>query len=100
MSGGSWEYSYYRLEEMAGHCDHNPLYRPLKMHLLRLAKVLHELEWNDSGDSSLTAEQITALILSVVSGKDVEEAAREQLKEMEMIVEAYRKLIERDKNDL
>ena len=100
MSGGSWDYAFYKLEDIAGYCDRSPLYRPLKTHLIRLAKVLHELEWNDSGDSSLTAEQTTALILSVVSGKDVEEAAREQLKEMEMIVETYRKLIERDKNDL
>lgn len=100
MSGGSWDYSYQRIEEMVDHTNHNPLYRPLKAHLLKLAKVLKALEWNDSGDSSLTAEQTTALILSVVSGKDVEEAAKEQLKEMEMIVEAYRKLIERDKNDL
>ena len=94
MSGGSWDYAFYKLEDIAGYCDRSPLYGPLKVHLLRLSEVLKKLEWHDSCDACLTEEQITDLILSVVSGKDVEEAAKEQLKEMEKIVKSYRKLIE------
>ena len=57
MSGGSWDYSYWKVEEMASYLrvDRNnchPLRVALAKHMLELAKVMKEVEWSDSGDTA------------------------------------------------
>lgn len=59
MSGGSWDYAYWKVEglaeglidshpELAGH----PLRVALHSHLEQLAEVVRDIEWSDSGDTA------------------------------------------------
>ena len=53
MSGGSWDYAYMRAEDMAnGLCQkgHSSLRRAFGLHLKKVAKAMHDIEWVDSGD--------------------------------------------------
>jgi hypothetical protein len=61
MSGGSYDYAYIRIEELAHQIKTDPfceeyskstpeLRKAFKKHLLKVAKALKAIEWNDSGD--------------------------------------------------
>lgn len=58
MSGGSWDYFYVKLEEVAGRlaCDPSPLRAALGEMFYKSARAMHSIEWNDSGDGSDTEE--------------------------------------------
>ena len=63
MSGGSWEYFYYQLEEIAdrlleeGGCPHRIAFGN---HLELCVKALHDIEWVDSGDKG-SGDEIKAI---------------------------------------
>ena len=52
MSGGSYDYLYHKVEEVADQLDgdRSPLRRAFAEHLHKVAKALHDIEWVDSGD--------------------------------------------------
>jgi len=53
MSGGSYEYAYHRIEELAA--DIRPtsaLRKAFKAHLVKVSKACHDIEWVDSCDCS------------------------------------------------
>ncbi len=53
MSGGSYDYAYYKVEGIASEIQRNadtPLRRAFAKHLERVAQALHDIEWVDSGD--------------------------------------------------
>jgi hypothetical protein len=51
MSGGSYNYAYYRIEELAAEIRATtPLRKAFKAHLLKVAKACHDIEWVDSCD--------------------------------------------------
>ena len=54
MSGGSWDYFYGRLEDVASRlqCERDPLRKAFGAHLQKCAKALHDIEWVDSCDYS------------------------------------------------
>lgn len=54
MSGGSWDYFYNRLGEVAERLQmaRSPLRRALGAHLEKVAQALHDIEWVDSADMS------------------------------------------------
>lgn len=54
MSGGSWDYLTFKVDEAAARLDdsRDPLRRAFGQHLHKVAKALHDIEWNDSGDGS------------------------------------------------
>ena len=54
MSGGSWDYFYGRLEDVASRlqCERDPLRKAFGSHLQKCAKALHDIEWVDSSDCS------------------------------------------------
>jgi hypothetical protein len=53
MSGGSYQYAYYRIEELAGEIrTTTALRKAFKAHLLKVAKACHDIEWVDSADYS------------------------------------------------
>ncbi len=58
MSGGSLDYIEYRIEEAANtimsHAPKDALLQALAIHLLKLAPILHDVEWDLSGDATLT----------------------------------------------
>lgn len=52
MSGGSWDYVYIKIEEVADRLKHeqSPLRRAFGDHLILCAKAMYDIEWVDSGD--------------------------------------------------
>lgn len=52
MSGGSWDYVYHRIEEIASNlkAEKSPLRRALGNHMDLITKAMHDIEWVDSGD--------------------------------------------------
>ena len=90
MSGGSWDYFYGRLEEVASRlqCERDPLRKAFGSHLQKCAKALHDIEWVDSCDygkgdevkaiKAALGPDGPALVLS--ESRKQAEAALEQLK--------------------
>lgn len=90
MSGGSWDYFYGRLEDVALRlqCERDPLRKAFGSHLQKCAKALHDIEWVDSCDCSpgdevkaikaVLGHDCHALVLS--ESRKQAEAALEQLK--------------------
>lgn len=55
MSGGSLDYAFQRVEEVASNISSRatkPLHRAFSAHLLLVAEALHDLEWVWSSDMS------------------------------------------------
>jgi 2-hydroxychromene-2-carboxylate isomerase len=53
MSGGSYDYTFSRIEDMAQSITpKTPLRKAFKAHLLKVAKACHDIEWVDSCDMS------------------------------------------------
>lgn len=52
MSGGSWDYVYSRIDDIADRLtsDANPLRRAMVPSVRALAKAMRAIEWVDSGD--------------------------------------------------
>lgn len=76
MSGGSLDYVYYRVDEVADAVlarAENPLQRAFGLHLKKVALALHDLEWAWSGDFGEGQEE--EAIKAVVSPADVLETS-------------------------
>lgn len=52
MSGGSYNYAYRHVEDMALTLSRkkSPIHNAFGKHLLLVAKAMHDIEWVDSGD--------------------------------------------------
>lgn len=51
MSGGSMDYLSYKVEGAAFR-ENTPERKAFRLHLRKVAKALHKIEWNDSGDGA------------------------------------------------
>lgn len=63
MSGGSYQYAYHRIEELA--YDIQPsssLRKAFKAHLIKVAAACKDIEWVDSGDSGGGSEDAAILL--------------------------------------
>ena len=62
MSGGSWDYVYGKFEDVADRLaeEKSPLRRALAKKVRLIAKAMHEIEWEDSGDTGDDAS-VTAI---------------------------------------
>ena len=80
MSGGSWEYVYHRVEEIARRLERErtTLRRALGEHLRLVATALHDIEWVDSGDMSDGADD--AAIRACLSPQDEARVLAEDLR--------------------
>ena len=59
MSGGSMDYFYSHLIDAANKFRLDTTYRiAIRSHMLKLAKVLKAIEWNDSGDGDDREEEL------------------------------------------
>ena len=91
MSGGSYEYVSYRFNDAANtlRARHggDALLLALAEHLDRLADVMHDIEWADSGDTSWTPdlrEQVRGVLArdaELVEARMLAERAMEQIRE-------------------
>ena len=99
MSGGSLDYAYCKINDVAD-ClvGRGAIYRPLLNHLLALSKVLKDIEWHLSCDTSLSDEEILQLIKSVVTKEDIKSAAEDALKEMKETVKMFELMSATKKN--
>lgn len=86
MSGGSWDYVCYKVEEAADRLLATDGSKSCRNERIALGKVLrlaaaalHDIEWVDSSDYKDGDER--AAILKVVSRNEVVLAATEQLRE-------------------
>lgn len=75
MSGGSLDYVYRRLEEIAERISGSPLHDAFREHVLSVAKALHDVEWVYSNDYSEGDEE--AAIRAVIHpGAELAEATK------------------------
>ncbi len=61
MSGGAYNYAYYRIEELAGDISRNaktPERKAFVSLLIKVAKAAKAIEWNDSGDGDSSEEHL------------------------------------------
>jgi len=88
MSGGSLDYVYIRVEDAAMQVAsraQNNLHRAFAMHLHKVAKALHDLEWMLSCDTSEGSE-IAAIRAVLPDGAEIEcatQRAREALADLQ-----------------
>jgi hypothetical protein len=100
MSGGSLDYIYSKVEDCATsikyRVPHDYLLQALAKHLFELADVLHDVEWDFSGDSTLSEEEREKIRVSI-GGKEKEiDFAIEEAKK---IRDELNKLIEGSKDE-
>lgn len=73
MSGGRYDYAYYKVDEFArnlddmGSCDaaSTALRRAFRQHLYLVAQAMRACEWNDSGDGDLDEEALIKKVLQI-----------------------------------
>ena len=64
MSGGSYEYIYAKVDDVADMIGGTPMRDAFSAHLKKVAKALHDIEWVDSCDYAKGDEDLA--ILAVV----------------------------------
>lgn len=99
MSGGSLDYVYSKIEDVAEsvrvRADGNPLYLAFADHLKLVAVALHDIEWVTSGDSSQGDD--TEAIERVLGDKESSIKKKFFLSEAERVIGELQALINSDK---
>lgn len=92
MSGGSLDYLYERVENVARHCIGSdlPERRAFGRHLVKVAEALHAIEWVDSGDwgPPRDSDAIRAVITP-------EHEAQSMAVDLRILIEDAKKILER-----
>jgi hypothetical protein len=72
VSGGSYDYVYIRLQDLAADIQANddPLRIAFKAHLEKVANAMHDIEWVDSGDRCPGAEHDAIRAVLADDGRD------------------------------
>jgi len=90
MSGGSWDYFYCRIEEIADRLcqETSPERKALGKLLKKCSKALHDIEWVDSGDYG-TGDDAEAIksCLKFDTTSAIKEALKEELDRLEKFKE-------------
>ena len=97
MSGGSWQYFYGQLEDIATRLqsERDPVRKAFGSHLQLCAKALHDIEWVDSGDYG---EKREVESIRMALGKDASVAVlSETIKQVESALVDLKNEIERSK---
>jgi len=85
MSGGSWDYFSFRLQEVADRLlrEKSPIRMAFGSHLTKCADALYDIEWVDSGDKSPGDEiQKIKEVLEDTVAEKVAIETKEKLKEL------------------
>lgn len=89
MSGGRMDYLCYKVEE-ASFATNTPERKAFLKHLKKVAKALHDIEWNDSGDGA--PDEDTSIRVCLAKGdildacvEDARRAARELKAELDRV---------------
>ncbi len=92
MSGGSYNYAYSHIENLAVEIQpKNALRKAFIKHLMKVAKAAHDIEWVDSSDKSEGDEDVAIrAVLGVNSDKEelkiIVEEAQEALNNLQQIL--------------
>ena len=97
MSGGSWDYLCYKVDEASEKlkASKNPFRISLGLHLHEVAEVLQEIEWADSGDRS--HDKIEGMILNLFEKTNKAEILNVIKNEIEALILKYEELKGNDK---
>jgi len=80
MSGGSYDYFYSKLDDIADRIDlKNPERKAFVKHLKKVVKALHDIEWVDSYDYGENGE--IEAIMKCILHKDVLQIAIDDAKQ-------------------
>ena len=80
MSGGSYDYFYSKLDDMADRIQlKNPERKAFVKHLKKVVKALHDIEWVDSCDYGENDE--IESIMNCISNQNVLQIAIEEAKQ-------------------
>lgn len=82
MSGGSYDYAYMKIEDMADELcqQRQPLRKAFGKHLKLVAKAMHDIEWVDSSDYG-PGEEVDSINAVLAPGAEME-AIKEDLQEL------------------
>jgi len=90
MSGGSWDYIYFKIQEAADRLSHDetPLRRAFGQHMSLVAQAMHDIEWVDSNDKGKGADikSMKKVLGDTAEAKELEiskEDARKLIKQLE-----------------
>ena len=95
MSGGRYEYCYARVENMAMNMwgkETVPLRKAFALHLLKVAKAMRDVEWEDSGDGAVWEASVRDVLSP---GAEVEAATETIQQAIASANEAMRRLKDR-----
>lgn len=94
MSGGSWDYCYFKFEEVASRLKEskNLKRKALGFQIQKIAEALHAIEWVDSGDYA-EGDDIK-LIEEALKTDARKEAIKDYLKETEANLIEVKRLLE------
>lgn len=92
MSGGSYDYAYSKVEDMAERLLDQTRY-PLRVafgrHLKKVAKAMHDIEWVDSCDYG-TGDEVKAINACLSDGAELEvaiELAEQTKQDLEKVIQ-------------
>lgn len=95
MSGGSFEYAYCGVDEMASQLltySKNPLWLAFAKHLQLVAKAMHDIEWVDSGDYG-EGQEVEA-VEKALGDNWIGITAQESLSQIDAIREQVARMVE------
>lgn len=102
MSGGSWDYFFYKLQEVADRliCESaNPLRVAFGRHLSKCSKALRAIEWFDSGDNG-PDDEIEPIQACLNQSTDVSDFVVSELKKHQDFVGNLIKLLESENKNV
>lgn len=95
MSGGSYDYFYFRFEndfipQFENNLNNDPVRKAFAKHLKLVAKALYEIEWADSGDTC-PGECDEEAMMACINKQDVLKTLIEEAKQIKKDIERYTK---------
>lgn len=97
MSGGSYNYAYRKVNEMAESLNTTtPLRKAFKSHLIKVAQAMQDIEWVDScdyvdGDEDEAIRTVLGVDADKLALKEVVEDAKAVIGELTTLIDACEK---------
>lgn len=91
MSGGSWDYLCYKIEDAAQRLQSskNPTRKAFGNHLKLIADAMHDIEWVDSADKS-QGDEIASIMKCITKNEvliEVVNEAKIQIKLLQSLID-------------
>lgn len=95
MSGGSWEYFYCKLDEVADRllCDRDMKRKAFGKLMKNCAEAMHDIEWVDSADCS-PGDEMKAIdkCLKFDARANMKELIAEEIESLERLVRDFKEM--------